>query len=242
MSDENIEQELPKDLVVIYSTEDGKIETIGKLLAFEPSRKILVTLLSETLTANKLAEKLHYDLPLVKYHLNKMLDLGIVKIAKIEKSMKAQDMKCYTASQFAVVILSSSVLDRAKKSKMLTRSLKTIYKISSIGVAGIATWFGTQFIQNNKIISPTPTQSPHLPSAVDGGGNLQPSIPIEPDSGIIHAPQPVGDALSSFWNSFWMNVSPDVFWSAIFTSIVISSGLFFIMYQKRKFFQRSLKQ
>lgn len=227
MSDKNIEQELPKDLVVIYSTEDGKIETIGKLLAFEPSRKILVTLLSETLTAKQLAEKFSYDLPLVKYHLNRMLDLGIVKITKIEKSMKAQDMKYYTASQFAVVILSSSVSDRAKNSKQLTRSLKTIYKISSIGVAGIATWFGTQFIQNGKIM-PKSIPSPHLPSS-------EPSIPIEPDSGMFHASQSVGDTLSSLWNSFWMNISPDVFWSAIFTVVVVSSGLFFILYQKKFF-------
>jgi predicted transcriptional regulator len=228
MSDKNIEQELPKDLIVIYSTEDGKIETIGKLLAFEPSRKILVTLLSETLTANYLAEKLNYDLPLVKYHLNKMLDLGIVKIAKIEKSMKAQDMKFYTASQFAVVITSSHVSEKAKNSKMLIRSLKMIYKLSSVGVAGIATWFVTRFVQNVKFV----------PVNNDGSKPI-----LNLDSKIFDIPPSLDSSSLQFWNKFWMIIHHDVFWSAIFTVIVISSGLFFILHQKKKkFFQHSLKQ
>jgi hypothetical protein len=60
-------------------------------------------------------------------------------------------MKYYTASQFAVVILSPSVSERAKKSKILNRSFKMLYKMSSVGIAGIVTWFSTQFVQNNNL-------------------------------------------------------------------------------------------
>lgn len=164
MDDDKQEIKLPKDIVVVYSTDDEKINNIGKLLSYESSRKILMLLMSETLTAKHITEKTNYDLTLVKHHLNRMLEVGIVKITKVEKSVKLKDMKYYAASQFAVVILSPSVSERAKKSKMLNRSLKMIYKLSSVGIAGIVTWFSTQFVQNNNLFQDS---YPILPRQID---------------------------------------------------------------------------
>lgn len=72
---------------------------------------------------------------LVKYHLNKLQDLGIVKISKIEKNSKSQDMKSYIATKFSIVIVPPKFSEKTKESKLLIRSFRHIYKVVGLGIA-----------------------------------------------------------------------------------------------------------
>src|SRR3972149_10598073 len=136
------------DRVEIISTEDQKMKAIGEILSSDSSRAILKLLFNDSLTANQISQKTGISLPLVIYHLKKMQDMSIVKISSVGKNVKAQDMKYYTTTKFAIVILPSSLSQKAKTSKSLANSFKTIYRFASIGVAGVATWFVSQFAQN----------------------------------------------------------------------------------------------
>ncbi|MCE2506715.1 MAG: hypothetical protein J4F36_09690 [Nitrosopumilaceae archaeon] len=201
---------LPKDLIRIYSTEDEKIKEMGKLLVSDTGRQILQLLFSETLTAKQISQKTGFDIPLVKHHILRMLDLDIVRVAKITKSMKSQDMKCYAASPHAIIILPSSVTDKAKKSKMLTRSLKTIYRLTGVGIASVSTWFGSQFAQNYN--SGLDSKSP--PDTGD-------STEIEIIDGEIFL-----DVLT--------NIPQDILLSIVATLIVLGAGLFYVSYRRKK--------
>ena len=153
MSDNNNTK--PDDVpekIEIFSTDDEKIKSIGELLSNDSSREILQLLFKKELTANKIAQETDVSLQLVKYHVNKMQDMGIVKISKIEKNIKGQDMKFYKATKFAVVIVPSAVSERAKESKLLVRSFKTIYRFAGIGIAGVAAWFTTLTLQEPQTI------------------------------------------------------------------------------------------
>jgi DNA-binding transcriptional ArsR family regulator len=135
------------DKIEIMSTDDQRIKTVGELLSSDSSRTILKLLFNEQMTANQIAQKTGISLPLVIYHIKKMQETEIVKIAQTGKNTKSHDMKYYTVDKFAIVILPSGLTEKAKSSKSLFNSFNRIYRFATIGGAAIAAWFSSQFIQ-----------------------------------------------------------------------------------------------
>ncbi len=134
MTDELPHDELIENIKII-ATDDEKIKSFGEIFTSDSSRKILQLLFNEELSAAKIAQKSDVSLQLVKYHLNKLQDLGVVKISKIEKNSKSQDMKIYTASKFSLVIVPPKLSVKTKESKLLVRSFRHIYKVAGLGIA-----------------------------------------------------------------------------------------------------------
>lgn len=204
--------------IEIISTEDEKIKSVGELLSSDSSRAILKLLFEDIMTANQIAQKTGISLPLVIYHLKKMQDMGIVKVSNVGKNVKAQNMKYYTTTKFAIVILPSSLSQKAKTSKSLANSFKTIYRFASIGVAGIATWFVSQFAQNFQV------------GETGLKENLQAPMEAPADiareaakSGAATMEQATKAAVASTPPS--IGIPPDVFWSVVFALSVIIAGL-----------------
>lgn len=162
-----VDKTVESDRVEIFSTEDEKIKQLGEFLSNDSSRKILQSLYNEELTANQISQKTGITLQLVKYHINKMQELGIVTVSKVEKNSKGHDMKFYSPTKFAVVILPSKVSDRAKESKLLRRSFKTIYKFVGIGVAAAAGLFSLSLIQDGQDPSQETPEEPPTHSGVE---------------------------------------------------------------------------
>jgi DNA-binding transcriptional ArsR family regulator len=143
------------DKIEILSTDDERIKSVGELLSSDSSRTILKLLFNDQMTANQISQKTGISLPLVIYHLKKMQETGIVKIAQTGKNTKSHDMKYYTVDKFAIIILPSAMTEKARSSKSLLNSFNRIHRFASIGGAAIAAWFSSQFIQQNS--SPPPT-------------------------------------------------------------------------------------
>ncbi|MDE2590836.1 MAG: winged helix-turn-helix transcriptional regulator [Patescibacteria group bacterium] len=139
--------------VGIFSPEDDKTKRVGELLSADGSRNILKLLFSETLTTNQITEKTGISIQLVGYHLKKMKDLGLVEVSKVEKNSKGRDMKYYTATKCAIMIVPSSVSTKAKTSKSLLNSLKSIYRVASIVMAATVSWFITISTQHNALVT-----------------------------------------------------------------------------------------
>ena len=127
--DEFVEQ------IKILATDDKKIKSFGEIFSNDSSREILQLLFDEELSATQIAQKTEISLQLVKYHLTKLQDLGVVNISKIEKNSKSQDMKIYTATKFSIVIVPPTLSKKTKESKSLVRSFKYIYKVAGLGIA-----------------------------------------------------------------------------------------------------------
>jgi len=203
--------------IEIISTEDDKIKSVGELLSSDSSRAILKLLFEDIMTANQISQKTGISLPLVIYHLKKMQEMAIVKVSNVSKNVKAQDMKYYTTTKFAIVILPSSLSQKAKTSKSLANSFKAIYRFASIGVAGIATWFVSQFAQNfqaGQTGLEENLQAPmQAPADVAGEAAKSAGGPtLEQTIEAAIAPPSVG-------------IPPDVFWSVVFAFSVIIVGL-----------------
>jgi len=133
MSDESNDEFTEK--IKILATDDEKIKSFGELFTNDSSREILQLLFNEELTATQIAQKTNISLQLVRYHLIKLQDLGIVKISKIEKNSKSQDMKIYTATKFSIVIVPPKLSEKTKESKLLVRSFRHIYKVAGLAIA-----------------------------------------------------------------------------------------------------------
>jgi DNA-binding transcriptional ArsR family regulator len=148
--------ELPNNELIenikILATDDKKIKSFGEILSNDSSREILQLLFNDELTASQIAQKSDISLQLVKYHLNKLQDLGVVKVSKIEKNSKSQDMKIYTASKFSIVIVPPKMSEKTKESKLLVRSFRHIYKVVGFGIAtGLSGLFSLSQFQNKTI-------------------------------------------------------------------------------------------
>jgi DNA-binding transcriptional ArsR family regulator len=141
--------------VSIYATDDERLRALGEALITGVSRTILKLLLEETFTANEIAIKTGFSLQLVRYHLKKMQDVGLVEISRIGKNTKAHDMKYYSATKFAIVIVPSKLSEKAKSSKSLLKSFKSIYRLGSVGIATIGSWFATAALQGIGSIAPS---------------------------------------------------------------------------------------
>ncbi len=139
--------------IKILATDDEKIKSFGELFSNDSSRKILQLLFNEELAATQIAQKTDISLQLVKYHLNKLQDLGIVKISKIEKNSKSQDMKIYSATKFSIVIVPPKLSEKTKESKLLVRSFRHIYKVAGLGIAtGLSGLFSLSMFQQDRQI------------------------------------------------------------------------------------------
>ncbi|MDE1842841.1 MAG: winged helix-turn-helix transcriptional regulator [Thaumarchaeota archaeon] len=162
--DHNISRQPIPERVGIYGTDDDKLRALGEVLITDVSRTILKLLFDDTLAANDIAIKTGYSLQLVRYHLKKMQDVGLVEISKIGKNTKAHDMKYYSATKFAIVIVPSKFSDKAKSSKSLLRSIKSLYRLGATAIAATGAWFATLALQGTAKISNTPVGTPDVPS------------------------------------------------------------------------------
>lgn len=204
--------------IEIISTDDEKIKSVGELLSSDSSRTILKLLFEDIMTANQISQKTGISLPLVIYHLKKMQGMGIVKVSNVGKNVKAQDMKFYTTTKFAIVILPSSLSQKAKTSKSLANSFKTIYRFASIGVAGIATWFVSQFAQNFQAGQTGIKEN--LPAPMEAPADIARKAA---ESGAITMEQTSEAAIAAVPPN--VGIPPDVFWSVVFALSVIIAGL-----------------
>ncbi|MCV0391733.1 MAG: helix-turn-helix domain-containing protein [Nitrosopumilus sp.] len=152
MSSENPDDELTEKIKIL-ATDDEKIKSFGELLTNDSSREILQLLFNEELSANQISQKTDISLQLVKYHLQKLQDLGIVKIVKVEKNSKSQDMKIYSATKFSIVIVPPKFSEKTKESKLLVRSFRHIYRVAGLGIAtGLSGLFSLSLVNQDKQI------------------------------------------------------------------------------------------
>ncbi|MBT4327157.1 MAG: winged helix-turn-helix transcriptional regulator [Candidatus Nitrosopelagicus sp.] len=187
MSSENNNDEFVEQIKIL-ATDDKKIKSFGEIFSNDSSREILQLLFDEELSANQIAQKTGISLQLVKYHLTKLQDLGVVNISKIEKNSKSQDMKIYTATKFSIVIVPPTLSKKTKESKSLVRSFKYIYKIAGFafatGVSGLLSLSSSSFKEKTTI------QDTALESSFDESQKIMVSAPRDgsAESAVASAP------------------------------------------------------
>ncbi len=208
----------------IYFSDDAKIKSFGEILTSDAGRIILKSLLSDELTANQISQKSGISLQLVKYHLNKMQDLGIVSVSKTEKNSKAHDMKFYTATKFAIMILPQSESEKVRQS--LVQSLRKFSKITAVMLATAGALLGTHLSQSMMTVK-------DIPQSVGRVGNLVDPRGIEETLRLARMRVDVAQSGSGFGSGTPM-VSADMFWIQVVAFGTIMAGLSAILFWKAK--------
>ena len=181
-----------QDEIRILSADDEKIKVVGEVLANESSRSILRMLSgANEMTINQIAQEMDLSIPLVSHHLKKMQETGVVKVSRIGKSVKGQEMKYYSATNQSFLITPPE-----RQIHSLFNSLKKFSKFAVIGMAGLVSW---AMVKPSSNIHTSPILESDIEDFTDtiveneSERGLSPAVPrsetIEPSSMPVSAPQ-----------------------------------------------------
>ncbi|MBI3639435.1 MAG: winged helix-turn-helix transcriptional regulator [Thaumarchaeota archaeon] len=146
MKDQEIDDLAVKaeEYLEIISTEDERIKIIGEELANDTGRAIFGKISQGIASPNDLAKALNISLPLINWHINRLLSVGLVKVEKIELSSKNKQMKYYGPVKTALVIIppensSGNSVSQPKKETVLLklRQYLASFAAFAVGVSGI---------------------------------------------------------------------------------------------------------
>jgi len=129
-----------ENVLKIYSNDDEKMQKIGQILSTPKSRKIYGILIDKSLNAKEVAKIIDNNenprLPNVIFHLEKMVDAGLLTV-KIKLQRKhGHKLKYYTAIPF-LLIVPSCQLEKVTKSKTLQNIFKNVFKISTLSIISL---------------------------------------------------------------------------------------------------------
>ena len=133
---ENSKKDQKDEIRVLSADDDDKIKVVGEVLANESSRAILRMLSgSNEMTINQISQEMGLSIPLVSHHLKKMQETGVVKVSRIGRSVKGQDMKYYSTTNQSFLITPPE-----RQIHSIFNSLKKFSKFAAIGMAGLVSW------------------------------------------------------------------------------------------------------
>lgn len=146
--------------IEVISTEDERIKIIGEELANDTGRAIFGKISQGMASTNDLAKALDVSLPLVNWHITRLLDVGLIKIEKIELSSKNKQMKFYGPVKTAFVIVPPGItsVNSISKSKKEAIFLQLRHYLASIA-AFIVTGSTVYLLEKNQNIN----QSENIP-------------------------------------------------------------------------------
>src|SRR6267143_4000559 len=140
-----------EEYLEIISTEDERIKIIGEELANDTGRAIFGKISQGIASPNDLAKALNISLPLINWHINRLLSVGLVKVEKIELSSKNKQMKYYGPVKTALVIIppgnsSNNGTSQAKKETILLRLRQYLASFAAF----VVDTYGIYFAEKNQ--------------------------------------------------------------------------------------------
>ena len=136
-----------EEYLEIISTEDERIKIIGEELANDTGRAIFGKISQGIASPNDLAKALNISLPLINWHINRLLSVGLVKVEKIELSSKNKQMKYYGPVKTALVIIpqenssNNGTTSQAKKETVLLKLRQYLASFAAFAVGTYGIYF-----------------------------------------------------------------------------------------------------
>lgn len=91
--------------IEIISTEDDRLRIIGKEMADDTGRAIFTTICQKRIISpSDLSKILGISLPLVNWHVKRLMDAGLIKIEKLGTSQKNKPVKYYGPATTIIII------------------------------------------------------------------------------------------------------------------------------------------
>ncbi|MEO9277868.1 MAG: winged helix-turn-helix domain-containing protein [Nitrososphaera sp.] len=166
--------------IEVIGTEDERIKVIGEELANDTGRAIIGKLSQQIASTNDLAKSLDISLPLVNWHINRLLSVGLIKVEKIEMSSKNKEVKYYGQIKNALVIVPQGNLPngdaRSKKESVLLRLRHYLASIAAFVISGTTLYLA----QENQAVTQVPEMSNMAKSVPHAADTLRSAVPDSP--------------------------------------------------------------
>lgn len=104
-----------EEYVEIISTEDDRIKIIGEELANDTGRAIFRRLSQGAASPSDLSNSLGISLPLVNWHINRLLSVGLIRVERVGQSSKNRGIKYYGSAKTVLVIISAEQQNLANR-------------------------------------------------------------------------------------------------------------------------------
>jgi len=181
-----------EEYLEIISTEDERIKIIGEELANDTGRAIFGKISQGIQSPNDLAKALNISLPLINWHINRLLSVGLVKVEKIELSSKNKQMKYYGPVKTALVIIppenssGNSTLQPKKETVLLKlRQYLASFAAFVVGASGI---YFAEKSQSPEMVPAAPQMA--AKEIAPAGGALHSAAPMAPSVAVAPVPEP----------------------------------------------------
>ena len=212
--------------IEVIGTEDERIKVIGEELANDTGRAIIGKLSQQVASTNDLAKSLDISLPLVNWHINRLLSVGLIKVEKIEMSSKNKEVKYYGQIKNALVIVPQGNLPdgdmRSKKESALLRLRHYLASITAFVISGAAIYL----VQKNQIATQVPEMSSLAKSTPQAADTLRSVAPEAPSiSSVPSMPETIASS-----------VEPVIVLTALVGAVIAFCAVFFgiKLYKKSK--------
>ena len=192
--------------IEVISTEDERIKIIGEELANDTGRAIFGKISQGVSSTNDLAKSLNISLPLVNWHINRLLGVGLIKVEKIELSSKNKQMKYYGPVKTAFVIVppanpAENNVSKSKKEAIFLQLRHYLASIAAFVIVGPVIYLVEQAQNANQSM---PTQDavqkslPHATESLRSNGSIAPFAATNiatPEPSVV-SPDPVMIAIA----------------------------------------------
>ena len=96
---------IPAEKVEVVVTDDARVKKIGEAFSDDTSRRIVERILEGASSALEVSRALNVSLPLVAYHLERLLEVGLIRVSAVKPSRKGRPMRIYSPLAVAILIL-----------------------------------------------------------------------------------------------------------------------------------------
>ena len=191
-------QEGERDSGVRVLTPDGEdARTIAKAMASSTAGGILRCFQGRELTASEIASALDLPIPTIMYHLDALLDAGLIEISRIRYSVKGREVKIYRQSDEILIVASGQADLRAVLLKYASLFGITLF---GAGVAVFLSPMGSPVIpqaggalremtEKSGMISGAPPPAEVVSDAISAGYALLPASPAPPVQEVVGIPE-----------------------------------------------------
>ena len=148
--------------VKVYHILDGdKAKPLGELIASPTGRRVIVKIKDNPMILNHISKELEHRVSNIVPQLKKLIWLKIINIIRKQMRKKTKDHNYNNIKFDAILILIEKEdgisYDDVHKYNILKKMFKPAVKLSSVIIAGAATWIGTNIL--NKSINTTYDES-----------------------------------------------------------------------------------
>lgn len=215
MSDDNDFLIKAQEHIEVISTEDERIKIIGEELANDTGRAIFGKISQGISSTNDLAKSLNISLPLVNWHINRLLGVGLIKVEKIELSSKNKKMKYYGPVKTAFVIVpptnpTGNDISRTKKEAIFMQLRHYLASILAFVIVGPVIYL----VEKNQAANQEPVREaaqksiPHVIESLGSNASIAPfaasHMPPNPESTVVSAdPVMIAIAISGAATAFF---------------------------------------